>query len=86
MFYVIGCKPIIREDGGAVLTLNNAFKLAGLRLWKTGSPIKNERKSNVPNPVELDFDAHCSFDGLPREIVDVGIPVMSKRLCDVLKK
>ena len=84
MYYVMDCEPIIREDGGAVLSLNNNFKLAGIRLWKTGSLIKKERKNNVPNPVELDFDAYSGYDGLPTEIEDLGVPVMSKRLCDVL--
>lgn len=84
MYYVMECEPIIREDGGAVLSLNNTFKLAGIRLWKTGSPIKKERKDNVPNPVELDFDSYRGYDGFPMEIEDLGIPVMSKRLCDVL--
>ena len=84
MYYVMDCKPKIREDGGAVLSLNNNFKLAGIRLWKTGSLIKKERTINIPNPVTLDFDACNGYRGSPREITDLGIPVMSKRLCDVL--
>ena len=84
MYYVMDCEPIIREDGGAVLSLNNNFELAGIWLWKTGSPIDVEEKNNIPEIVELDFDAYSGYDGLPTEIEDLGIPVMSKRLCDVL--
>jgi len=78
------CDLEILENGGSALTINNNFKLAGIRLWKTGSPIKKERKDNIPNPVHLDFDVHHGYEGLPPEIEDLGIPLMSKRLCDIL--
>ena len=84
MYYVMDCDPIILEDGGAALSLNNNFELAGIWLWKTGSPIDIEDKLNIPDVVELDFDAYNGYEGLPTEIEDLGIPVMSKRLCDVL--
>ncbi len=84
MYYIMDCEPIIHENGGIDLSINNNFKLAGIRLWKTGLPIKKEKKDNVPNPVELDFDAYRGYDGFPTEIEDLGIPVMSQRLCKVL--
>ena len=84
MYYIMDCEPIIREDGGAALSLNNNFELAGIWLWKTGLPIDIEEKNNVADIVELDFDAYNGYEGLPTEIEDLGIPIMSKRLCDVL--
>lgn len=85
MYYIMDCPLIISEEhGGAMVELDNCFELAGISLWKTGSPLNSNRKKNIPNPVELGFDAYHGYNGPPPEMEDLGIPVMSKRLSEVL--
>lgn len=85
MYHIIKC-PLIKneENGGVMVELDNCFELAGISLWKTGSPLDPDRKKNIPNPVELEFDTYFGYNGSPPEMKDLCIPVMSTRLSDVL--
>ena len=84
MYYVMDCDTVELEEGSAALTINNNFKLAGIRLWKTGKPIPAAKIENIPKPVIIDFDVHGAPSMTPHSLEDVGIPVMSQTLSDVL--
>lgn len=72
------------DDGGELIDLHNHFKLAGIRRWWSGVPIPQEKRVNISNPVILDYEPLRGYDGLPPEMDDIGIPVMSKRLFRIL--
>ena len=84
MYYVMNCDSFEYNDGSAALSINNNFKLAGIRLWKTGKPIAAIKKENIPTPVEINFDAYKGYAGEPPSLEDVGIPLMSKKLANTL--
>lgn len=48
MYDVIDCDAFEYDDGSAAFTINNNFKLAGIRLWKTGKPVATAKKENIP--------------------------------------
>lgn len=84
-YFVLDCPLLINEkNGGALVDVDNNFKLAGIRLWKKGSRLNPQKVKNIPNPVEIEFQAFQNYKGPPRELMDLGIPLMSKRLADVL--
>ena len=80
----MNCDSFEYNDGSAALSINNNFKLAGIRLWKTGKPIAAIKKENIPTPVEINFDAYKGYAGEPPSLEDVGIPLMSKKLANTL--
>lgn len=84
MYYVIDCESFEYDDGSAALTINNNFKLAGIRLWKTGKSIAEAKKENIPTPVEINFDAYKGYTGEPPSLEDLGIPLMSQKLANIL--
>ncbi|TEW43763.1 imm11 family protein [Psychromonas algicola] len=84
MYYVIDSKTVILDDQSAAFTINNNFKLAGIRLWKTGKPIAVSKKDNIPNPVTIDFDVYQGYNGELPHIRDLGITMMSQTLVDIL--
>lgn len=84
-YYIMDCPLIVGdENSGVMLELDSHFKLAGIRRWWSGLPLKSERKKNIPTPVEFEFEAFQCYQGPPQELDDLGIPVMSKRLINVL--
>lgn len=84
MYYIMKCPIITTDAGEAVMEIHNTFRLAGIRLWHNSRPIPPEKKQNIPNPIEIDFDVFRGYEGPPREFRDIGIPVMSDRLYQVL--
>lgn len=80
----MNCDSFEYNDGSAALSINNNFKLAGIRLWKTGKPIAAIKKENIPTPVEINFDSYKGYAGEPPSLEDVGIPLMSKKLANTL--
>lgn len=84
MYYIMDSDLVILENGSVALTINNYFKLAGIRLWLSGKPIKLSRKQNIPNPVEIDFDPHHGYKEDPGELVASGITMMSQKLTNIL--
>lgn len=80
MYYVLSCEPILNEKGEALTETHNCFRIANIRLWKSGTPIKPEFAKDIPNPIEIKFDPLRGYTGSPREMKDLCIPIMSKRL------
>lgn len=84
MYYILDCEPILNDKGEALTETHNCFRIANIRLWTNGSPIDLELKKNIPNPIEIDFEPLRGYKGPPRELKDLCIPIMSKRLSDAL--
>ena len=84
MYYIMECPILTTAAGEAVMEIHNTFRLAGIRLWQNNRPIPPEKKQNIPDPIEIDFDVFRGYEGPPSEFEDLGIPVMSDRLYQVL--
>ncbi len=74
------------ENGGELIDIHNAFKLAGIRRWWSGLPIPESKRVNIPNPIVITYDSLNGYTGLPQVMEDIGIPLMSRLLFDTLIK
>lgn len=84
MYYILDCGPLLNDRGEALTKTHNCFRIANIRLWGNGLPIKEELKKNIPNPIEIEYETFRGYAGPPRELKDLCIPLMSKRLSEVL--
>lgn len=84
MYYILDCDPILNEKGEGITETHNCFRVANIRLWTNGLPIKPEQEKNIPSPIHIDFEPLRGYTGPPRELKDLCIPIMSKRLANVL--
>ena len=78
------CVLPTNENGEALMEIHNCFMTGNARNWGNGKSFK----SNVsfPVPIEIDFEPFRGFKGPPVEIVDLCIPIMSKRLKETLER
>ncbi len=72
------------ENEVALVSFNNTFKLAGIRLWKSGRAISQKKSVNIPNPVVITYENRNGYTGLPPVMKELGIPLMSESLAEVL--
>ena len=84
MYYIMKCPKLCNSAGEVYTEIHNSFRIAGIRLWTNGQPLPDDKKKEIPNPIEILFDVFRGYNGPPREYTDTGIPVMSKRLRDTL--
>jgi len=84
MYYVLRCPPFVNEKGEALLEIHNCFRAGNVRNWGDGKAPKSD--TEVPTPLDIEFEAFRGYAGSPRELVDVCIPIMSARLASALKE
>ncbi|OHA80394.1 MAG: hypothetical protein A2675_01355 [Candidatus Yonathbacteria bacterium RIFCSPHIGHO2_01_FULL_51_10] len=81
-YYLLECPPLVNEKGEALMEISNCFRAGNIRSWCDG---KEPRADTVfPAPLEIEFETFHGYAGPPRELVDVCITLMSKRLADTL--
>jgi len=80
LYYILDCNEPLSEEGEALLEIHNNFRVGKIRLWRTGRPLRGE----VPGPIEIRFDRFRGYEGPPVELLDLGIPIMSRRMADAL--
>ena len=83
MYYVLRRLPLTNEKGEALIEIHNTFRLGRIRLWKNGQAIAPELR-DFPQPIQIEFDAFRGYEGPPVELLDSGIPLMSKRMADAV--
>ena len=84
MYYILDCEIPENENGEALMKIHNSFKIGGVRrIWRDGKEFKLE-KSDIPQPIMIDFDTFRGYKGPPIELEDLGIPLMSVRLAETL--
>src|SRR5712691_8445997 len=80
MYFMLRCLEPLTENGEALMEIHNCFRVGNIRLWRGG----RKHTSDVPTPIEIDFEPLRDYDGPPIELRDVCIPIMSARLADTL--
>lgn len=83
MYYILDCEEPLTDDGEALMVIDNDFEVGEVWDWKTGQVFETE-ESNVPTPILIDFEPLRGYKGLPIELYDLGIPIMSERLANAL--
>ena len=79
MYFIVDCTWPESENGEALMRIDNTFRLGEVRTWKSGKPHKPERLT-FEQPVRIAFEPLRGYRGLPIELLDLGIPIMSDRL------
>lgn len=83
MYFVLRCPPLVNEKGEALMEIHNCFQLGNVWDWSDGKKLEPDEE-NIPIPINIDFEPFRGYIGPPRELCDVGVPIMSKRLADAL--
>ena len=83
MYFVLRCPPLVNENGEAVMEIHNCIEVGNVWNWRNGKKLK-PNEENVPVPINIGFEPFRNYTGPPRELCDVGVPIMSKRLADAL--
>jgi hypothetical protein len=83
MYFVLKCPPLVNKNGEALMEIHNCFEVGNVWDWCDGLSLESDEK-NFPIPINIDFEPFRGYVGPPRELVDVCIPIMSKRLADTL--
>jgi len=86
MYFVMTCDLALDPDGAALMEIHNSMKVGTIRSWRGGRLIEPAKAATIPNPIEIDFDPLRGYQGPPLEMVDLGIPVMSRRLAAALRE
>jgi hypothetical protein len=83
MYFVLTCPPLVNAKGEALMEIHNCFEVGNVWSWCDGLALEPEER-DFSVPILIDFEPFRGYAGPPRELVDVCIPLMSKRLTEVL--
>jgi hypothetical protein len=83
MYFVIDCEEPVTEDGEALFEIHNCVQVGTTMNWRAGRALSDTE--TIPNPIAIDFEPLNGYEGLPVELLDVCIPVMSAKLAETLK-
>jgi hypothetical protein len=83
MYFVLACPPLVNEKGEALMEIHNCIEVGNVWDWCDGKKLE-PKEEDVPIPININFEPFRGYTGPPRELCDVGVPIMSKRLADAL--
>lgn len=83
MYFILDCALPLNENGEALMEIHNCFKVGNARNWKNGKPFKPN--VSFPIPIEIDYEPYREYNGPPVEMLDICIPIMSKRLKEAVE-
>ena len=79
MYYILDCEEPQTENGEALMKIGNTFQVGDVWSWKSGQRF-DEDEAGFDTPIRIDFEPLRGYQGLPIEMLDLGIPIMSERL------
>jgi hypothetical protein len=83
MYYLIRCDVLLNKKGESIVEVHNHEPVGEIWSWTDGQPLEPDER-NVPTPIEIEFETYDGYDGPPRELIDVGVSLMSARLADAI--
>lgn len=80
MYWIMDCDEPLSPDGEALMEIENTFQIPGIRSWKLGRRFA----VTIPAPITIDFQVYRGYQGLPADLYDLGIPLMSEHVAHAL--
>jgi hypothetical protein len=84
MYYILRCPPITNDKGELLVEINNHESVGDVWDWGMGDVFSQDEIQSIPRPIHINIESFRGYNGLPNEMRDIGVCVMSKRLSEVL--
>lgn len=84
MYYVIRCAPITNAAGELLVEIQNDDEVGEVWDWTSGELFDEDELQSIPVPVHMNVEYYRGYQGLPNEMRDIGVSVMSARLSEAL--
>lgn len=86
MYFVLRCPPILNQNGELLVEIQNNDEVGDVWEWGSGDQFDEDEISSIPSPISMEVEYYRAYEGLPNELRDIGVSVMSKRLKEALNK
>lgn len=84
MYYIMQCHPPTTDADEALLEIHNDIDVGDVYFWNDGLPLPQDEKQSIPKIINIHYDVFQGYNGLPPDMEDLGVSIMSERLKDAL--